>query len=35
MKKIFLFIALVATGLCANAQMDTLFIGDREPTFYY
>ena len=35
MKKLFLFLALMATGLCASAQVDTLFIGDREPTFYY
>ncbi len=35
MKKIFLYIALLATACCAQAQYDTLNIGDRDPTFYY
>ena len=35
MKKIFIYIALLATAYCAQAQFDTLNIGDREPTFYY
>ena len=35
MKKIFLYIALLATACCAQAQFDTLNIGDRDPTFYY
>ncbi|MBQ6237948.1 MAG: T9SS type A sorting domain-containing protein [Bacteroidales bacterium] len=35
MKKLFIILALMATGMCARAQYDTLNIGDREPTFYY
>ena len=30
-----MILALLATGMCARAQVDTLFIGDREPTYYY
>ncbi len=37
MKKFIIILALMATGISANAQVqfDTLSIGDREPTFYY
>ena len=35
MKKLILILALMATGMCARAQIDILHIGDREPTYYY
>ena len=35
MKKALMILALLATGMCARAQVDTLFLGDREPTYYY
>ena len=35
MKRILMILALLATGMCASAQIDTLHIGDREPTYYY
>ena len=35
MKKALMILALMATGMCARAQVDTLRIGDREPTYYY
>ncbi|MBR3828819.1 MAG: T9SS type A sorting domain-containing protein [Bacteroidales bacterium] len=35
MKKTFIILALLATGMCASAQVDTLGLGDREPTYYY
>ena len=35
MKKALMILALLATGMCASAQIDTLHIGDREPTYYY
>ena len=35
MKKIALFLALLATAMCASAQVDTLDLGDRDPSYYY
>ena len=35
MKKIIVLLALVVTGLKVNAQVDTLFLGDRDPVYYY
>ena len=35
MKKVFLILVLMVTGMCARAQYDTLGIGDREPTFFF
>ncbi len=35
MKKTILLFAFIATSVCAMAQVDTLRIGDREPTYYY
>lgn len=35
MKRIMIVLALMAAGMCGRAQVDTLFIGDREPTYYY
>ena len=35
MKKFIIILALMATGMCASAQCDTLLIGQREPTYYY
>ena len=35
MKKALMILALLATGMCARSQVDTLQIGEREPTFYY
>ncbi len=30
-----IILTLLATAVCARSQVDTLFIGDREPTYYY
>ena len=35
MKKFMIILSLLATAVCARSQADTLFIGDREPTYYY
>ncbi|MBP5189339.1 MAG: hypothetical protein J6031_00285, partial [Bacteroidales bacterium] len=35
MKKIIIVLALLATGVCCRAQIDTLFLGDRNPVYYY
>ena len=35
MKKIVLFFAIMATGVCANAQVNTLYLGDRDPVYLY
>ncbi len=35
MKKALMILALLATGMCARAQVDTLHKGEREPTYYY
>ena len=35
MKKALFIFALLSAGFCTNAQMDTLFLGDRDPKYYY
>ncbi|MBR4176994.1 MAG: T9SS type A sorting domain-containing protein [Bacteroidales bacterium] len=35
MKKLIFILALIATSVCARAQVDTLFLGDRNPVYYY
>ena len=35
MKKLIIILALMATAMCASAQIDTLDLGDHEPTYYY
>ena len=35
MKKALMILALLATGMCARSQVDTLFLGDRDPVYYY
>ena len=33
MKKALIVLALLATGMCARAQVDTLFLGQRNPVY--
>ena len=35
MKKIFVIIVFMVAGICVKAQVDTLFLGDRDPVYYY
>ena len=35
MKKSLIVLAFLATAMCASAQVDTLDLGDRDPSYYY
>ena len=35
MKKTFIILALLATAMCASAQIDTLRLGNHNPVYYY